>query len=221
MLHAEKGKVVVGVGRGQVEGVKGPQVKGLLLGEGGLDKGGGIGNGVDGAQLGAEQEAAGDRVSAVGADEDGTRGSGTVGEVGGDGTAVWGMRDGVERKVVADVDAVGQELTQLAPSQAVEGPKGDCGDELAGVTAEPFERVEGLCGMVGVDLETLDVLLPPATWHEALQHRGRPMQAHVPVAIAMSSAGLLEDGARDAGLVGAVSTNNTVGMCYIVCSCVQ
>lgn len=49
VLHAEKGKVVVGVGRGQVEGVEGPQVEGLLAGEGGLDKGGGIGNGVDGA----------------------------------------------------------------------------------------------------------------------------------------------------------------------------
>lgn len=145
-------------------------------------------------------------MSAVGADEDGTRGSGTVGEVGGDGAAVWGMRDGVQSKVVADVNAAGQELTQPAPSQAVEGPKGDGGHELAGVTAEPLEGVEGFGGFVGVDLEALDVLLPPATWHEALQHRGRPMQAHVPVAIAMGGAGLLEDGARDAGLVGAVST---------------
>lgn len=49
MLHAKKGKVVVGVGRGQIEGVKGPQVKSLLPSEGGLDEGGGIGNGVDGA----------------------------------------------------------------------------------------------------------------------------------------------------------------------------
>lgn len=124
----------------------------------------------------------------------------------------------MQRKVVADVDVAGQELTQLAPSQAVEGSKGDGGHEFAGVTAEPFEGVEGFGGFVGVDLEALDVLLPPATWHEALQHWGPPVQAHVPVAIAMSGAGLLEDGARDAGLVGAVSTNIQPGC--TICSCV-
>ncbi len=61
----------------------------------------------------------------------------------------------------------------------------------------------------------LDALnaVPPAIGHKSLQGRSRPMQAHVPVAMAMLGFIFLKDGATDTCLAQALSEGKAGGAC--------